>query len=181
MLALFGLFNKNLQVLCFSQNSAGMERSESSVISACFITCLAFAGLVGMGKAWLAPEKCRRLPCDKVTFDATVYESCVEPFTQTMANTDYKLRCPWPSTRRGYVDLTLCLEDLANSTCCTDASYRHCMLLDIHKVYFSMCSYMQDPGIPILLLLIMPCVIIPFIIPFLWQYFKLHEYRLPKN
>lgn len=158
-----------------------MERSGAAVISACFITCLAFAGLVGAGKAWSPPAECRGLPCDKVTFDAAVYGYCVEPFTQTMANTDYQLRCPWPSTRRYYVNLTLCLENLANSTCCTDATYRHHMLLGIHKVYFSMCSYMQDPGIPILLLLITPCVIIPFIIPFLCQHFRLHEYRLPNN
>ncbi|XP_052420829.1 uncharacterized protein LOC127964608 [Carassius gibelio] len=160
---------------------AGMERSRASVISAHFITCLAFAGLVGAGKPWLPPEVCRTLLCDKVTFDANAYKFCVEPFNQTMANTEYQLRCPWPSTRRDYVKLILCLEDLANSTCCKDVSYRHYLMLDIHKVYFSMCSYMQDPGIPILLMLILPCVIIPFFIPFICQYFKLQEYRLPNN
>ncbi|KAF4108759.1 hypothetical protein G5714_009832 [Onychostoma macrolepis] len=158
-----------------------MERWDASVISVRFITCLAFAGLVGAGKAWLLPENCRTLPCDKDTFDAFVYKFCIEPFTQTMANTDYQLRCPWPSTRRNYVNLMLCLEELSNSTCCTDTFYKHYMLLDIHKVYFAMCSYKQDPGIPILLLLITPCVIFPFIIPFLCQLFKLHECRLPNN
>ncbi|XP_073702326.1 uncharacterized protein [Garra rufa] len=158
-----------------------MERSKASVISARFILCLAFAGLVGAGKVWTLPANCRKLPCDKVTFDAAAYEYCVEPFSQTMANTDYQLSCPWPSTRRYYVNLMLCLENVANFTCCTHASYRHRLMLDIHKVFFSMCSYKEDPGVPILLLLILPCAIVPFVIPFLCQHFSLYEYRLPNN
>jgi len=71
-----------------------------------------------------------------------------------------------------YVNLMMCLEVRANNTCCTDASFRHHMLMDIHKEYFSLCFYMKDPGVPILLLLIVPCSIAPFIIAFLCQCFK---------
>ncbi|XP_077071798.1 uncharacterized protein LOC143723360 [Siphateles boraxobius] len=150
-----------------------MERSEASVISARFIMCLAFAGLMeGAESVWTLPNKCRGLPCDKVTFDATVHNNCVLPFTQTMATTDYQLSCPWPTTRRCYVKLMVCLENLANNTCCMHASYRHHVLMEIHKVYFSLCLYMKDPGVPILLLLIVPCSIVPLIIPFLCQCFK---------
>ncbi|XDV30031.1 hypothetical protein PO909_033033 [Leuciscus waleckii] len=150
-----------------------MERSEASVISARFIMCLAFAVLVkGAESVWMPPERCRSLPCDKVTYDATVHEFCVLPFTQTMATTDYQLSCPWPTTRRHYVNLMLCIENLANNTCCTYAHYRHHVLMDIHKVYFSLCLYMKDPGVPTLLLLIVPCTIVPLIIPFLCQYFN---------
>ncbi|KAK2904725.1 hypothetical protein Q8A67_006524 [Cirrhinus molitorella] len=158
-----------------------MERSKASVISARFFMCLAFADLVGAGKVWTMPAHCRKLTCDKVTFDACAFEKCVEPFIQTMANTDYQLICPWPSVRRNYAILMRCLEDVANITCCTHVSYRHHLMLDIHKVYFSKCTYMEDPGIPILLLLIVPCAIVPFVIPFLCQHFSLYEYRLPKN
>ncbi|KAK7169481.1 hypothetical protein R3I93_005449 [Phoxinus phoxinus] len=151
-----------------------MERSEACVISARFIVCLAFAVLVkGEENPWTLSKRCKRLPCDKVTFDATVHESCVLPFTQNMATTDYQLSCPWPTTRRHYVTLMMCLENLSNNTCCMDASHRHHILMEIHEVYFSLCLYMKDPGVPILLLLIVPCVIAPLIIPFLCQYFKI--------
>ncbi|RXN38141.1 receptor activity-modifying 1-like protein [Labeo rohita] len=93
MTRLVSVFNPGESRICSSasatQNSAGMERSEPSVILARVIVCLTFAGMVEAGKV-----------CDKVTYDAAVYEYCVEPFSQAMANTDYQHNCPWPSTRR---------------------------------------------------------------------------------
>lgn len=143
------------------------------MISARFIMCLVFAGLVeGSESVWTLPDSCSGLPCDKVTFDASVQKYCVQPFTQNMATTDYQLSCPWPTTRRHYFNLMMCFENLANNTCCMQASYRHPVLMEIHKVYFSLCLYMKDPGVPILLLLIVPCSIVPFIIPLLCQCFK---------
>ncbi|KAK9969049.1 hypothetical protein ABG768_027259 [Culter alburnus] len=159
-----------------------MERSEAFMIAAHLIMCLAFAGLVeGEELPWTVPKRCRTLPCDKIKYDADVHKYCVQPFTQHMATTEYQHNCPWPTTRRYYVDLMMCLENQAKLTCCTDVSYRHHLLMEIHEMYFSLCSYMKDPGVPIRLLLIIPCVIIPLMTPFLFQCFKLLEYRLPKG
>ncbi|NP_001410453.1 uncharacterized protein isoform X1 [Danio rerio] len=160
-----------------------MKRSLALMVSAGFFLCLAFTGCVDAGRAWAVPAKCRTQQCDKINFDAVAQNYCVLPFKQNMETSDYQFNCPWPATRRYYAELMMCLETLAKFTCCMHVSYRNRLLMEIHELYFSICSdtYLKDPAVPVLLLLTVPCIIVPFIIPFLWQRFKLHEYKLPNT
>ncbi|TRY92815.1 hypothetical protein DNTS_024881 [Danionella cerebrum] len=154
-------------------NSFGMKRRLASMLSAGFIICLAFAGLVDG-----VPENCRMQSCDRPRFDSAVQDYCIPPFSESMANTDYQLKCPWPGTKRYYVELMQCLDSVGSITCCTHASYTQ-HLLDIHELYFSLCSLKKDPPIVILLLLAVPCSLISLLIPLLFQHYKLYETKLP--
>lgn len=82
---------------------------------------------------------------------------------------------------RNYINLTSCMDTLGKLTCCTHASFKHKILLEIHQVYFSLCSGLKDPDLHVLLLLIFPCIIITFITPLLFHRFRLYEKKLPKD
>ncbi|KPP72458.1 hypothetical protein Z043_108540 [Scleropages formosus] len=68
---------------------------------------------------------------------------------------------------RQYHDLIVCIEVVAFNTGCTEAHLWEDIFLEVHRVYFSFClwSALDDPDLPILLVLIMPCVITTLLMP----------------
>ncbi|KAI7808756.1 hypothetical protein IRJ41_013488 [Triplophysa rosa] len=95
----------------------------------------------------------------------------------------YQLHIPavfYFGTIRYYINLTTCMEMLGKYTCCTQVSFKHKILLEIHQIYFSLCSGLKDPDPYVLFLLIFPCIIITFITQLLFYNFRLYEKKVPK-
>uniref|UniRef100_A0A8C9RKF8 Si:ch73-193i22.1 n=1 Tax=Scleropages formosus TaxID=113540 RepID=A0A8C9RKF8_SCLFO len=107
------------------------------------------------------------LSCNRTTFEDYIHTYCVPNFNQSMESVNYHESCPWPATRRQYHDLIVCIEVVAFNTGCTEAHLWEDIFLEVHRVYFSFClwSALDDPDLPILLVLIMPCVITTLLMP----------------
>lgn len=116
--------------------------------------------------AVIEPTKARLLaPCDRPLFDVAVHYYCISHFNLTMETSDYRMKCPWPTSRVPYIILTRCLEKVANLTRCVEPSLRDELFLPLHQAYFSLCTQMQDPALPVLLLLILPCIVTTLLLP----------------
>uniref|UniRef100_A0A3B1IIU4 Si:ch73-193i22.1 n=1 Tax=Astyanax mexicanus TaxID=7994 RepID=A0A3B1IIU4_ASTMX len=122
-----------------------MEGSVTSVISTTLIMCLAFT--------------------DRLTFDNEVYNHCIPLYRQRMATSNYQLECPWPNTKY-YVQLDDCVKKAITRSFCGEPSLKNDIFLKLHQTYFPLCFFMQDPGLHVLLLLTLPCIIITFLMPF---------------
>ncbi|KAL7882023.1 hypothetical protein AOLI_G00088720 [Acnodon oligacanthus] len=133
----------------------GMECSMTSVISATLIMCLAFTGL----------DEAKHLPCDRPTFDNEVHNHCLPLYKQRMATSNYQQECPWPTTKGLYIQLDECVRKAMNHTFCREPSLKNEIFLKLHQTYFPLCFFMQDPGLHVLLLLTLPCIIITFLMP----------------
>ncbi|XP_012691845.1 receptor activity-modifying protein 1-like [Clupea harengus] len=128
----------------------------SSLSARSLIICLAIIGLV---------EAKHLASCDRVLFHTTVHHHCISHFNHSMEASDYQKKCPWPSTRVPYVILTQCLEQVAKITRCVEPSLKDKIFLGLHQAYFSLCTRMQDPAVPVLLLLILPCIVTTLLLP----------------
>ncbi|KAL4660186.1 hypothetical protein GN956_G354 [Arapaima gigas] len=107
--------------------------------------------------------------CNRTTFDDYINSYCVSSFHHSMESVNYKESCPWPTTKRQYYKLSRCVKEVAIHTGCNEPHLQDIMFLEIHRVYFNPCpwSLWQDPGLPLLLALIMPCIITTLLMPFL--------------
>ncbi|XP_076858594.1 uncharacterized protein LOC143512317 [Brachyhypopomus gauderio] len=133
-----------------------MEWSVSSVFATAFVICLASAGLNGT-RVWR---------CDRATFDNQVHNHCVPLYKQKMAGSNYQKECPWPTTKGHYTQLDMCVSEVAKRSRCVEPSLKDEIFLELHRTYFSLCFFMQDPGVHVTLLLVLPCVIATFLFPF---------------
>lgn len=139
-----------------------MEGSVTSVISTTLIMCLAFTGLDGV----------KYSSCDRLKFDNEVYNHCIPLYRQRMATSNYQQECPWPNTKGYYVQLDDCVKKAINRSFCGEPSLKNDIFLKLHQTYFPFCFFMQDPGLHVLLLLTLPCIIITFLMPFFCVYLQ---------
>ncbi|KAL2081548.1 hypothetical protein ACEWY4_023401 [Coilia grayii] len=135
-----------------------MVNYRSSLAARCLVICLAIIGTV---------EAKHLASCDKTLFHMYTHQYCISHFSNFMEEIDYQSKCPWPATRRPYFMLTRCVEQVANLTRCVEPSLRDEVFLRLHQAYFSLCTRakMSDPGLPVLLLLILPCIVTTFLLP----------------
>ncbi|XP_035248995.1 receptor activity-modifying protein 1-like isoform X1 [Anguilla anguilla] len=141
------------------QKHRGMENRLAFTISAYIYILFASAGFTET-----------YVPCDRSTFDDYVNNYCIPAFNQSMASTSYRARCPWPNTRRSYIMLDMCVGQGVRLSGCMEPSIKDEVFLGIHKAYFPLCSYMQDPDLGTLLLLVLPCILTALILPFTCTY-----------
>lgn len=118
-------------------------------------------------------------PCDKNTFDSDVH-ICLSDFNNTMETSSYHDRCPWPTVKRDYNELKLCVDNSANKTWCKG----HRFLVDevflgIHEKYFLLCGQVHDPPLTTLIFLIAPCIIMTFFLPLLCQKLTAWDIEMP--
>ncbi|KAI1899472.1 hypothetical protein AGOR_G00062150 [Albula goreensis] len=107
------------------------------------------------------------ISCNRTTFMEDVNHSCIPKYNQAMTSINYQDRCPWPSKKWSYIDLIACVDTIIRRTGCVEPSIKDEVFLEIHRTYFSLCSYKQDPDFPTLLLLILPCILTTLILPFM--------------
>ncbi|KAG7466808.1 hypothetical protein MATL_G00146260 [Megalops atlanticus] len=134
-----------------------MENQLDFTISTYIIILLASTGLA----------KTSNSSCNRTAFENLVRNNCTARYNESMASISYESRCPWPTTKVPYFRLSVCVEYVVNRTNCVEPSLKDAIFLEIHRTYFSLCGRRQDPKLPTLLLLILPCIITTFTLPFL--------------
>ncbi|KAJ8349551.1 hypothetical protein SKAU_G00246810 [Synaphobranchus kaupii] len=105
--------------------------------------------------------------CNRSTFDDYVNNYCIPAYNQSMASSNYLGKCPWPSMRRSYIALDMCVDSVVRLSGCVEPSIKDKVFLEIHRAYFTLCSFMQDPDFHTLLLLVLPCIMATLILPFI--------------
>ncbi|KAK6484933.1 hypothetical protein HHUSO_G12818, partial [Huso huso] len=68
-----------------------------------------------------------------------------------------------------YSTLMACVDAIANGTFCIDPSLKNQLFLKLHQQFFFLCpsSQLANPSLHIVLLLVLPCVLGSFLLPFL--------------
>ncbi|XP_021434587.2 uncharacterized protein LOC110501381 [Oncorhynchus mykiss] len=105
--------------------------------------------------------------CNRLTFDHYVHGYCLPNFNQSMEASNYQHRCPWPTFKDSYIILKHCVEQVGTSTGCVEPSLKDDIFLEVHQMFFSLCSRVEDPAFAVLMLLILPCVITILLLPLL--------------
>ncbi|XP_068429064.1 receptor activity-modifying protein 1 [Clinocottus analis] len=114
----------------------------------------------------MAP-KCVASSCDPHMFDSGV-DDCLSDFNKSMATSGYHHSCPWPSEKRNYNELKICVDGWANvSRCMGHGSLRDMVFMEVHKMYFRQCGQVQDPPPIALIMLIAPVIIVTLFLPIL--------------
>lgn len=72
---------------------------------------------------------------------------------------------------RFYITLDLCVEEVVHLTGCVEPCIKDQVFLEVHRTFFSLCSYMQSPDLPSLLLLMLPCIVAVLALPITSVYF----------
>ncbi|XP_076118737.1 uncharacterized protein LOC143099696 [Alosa pseudoharengus] len=128
----------------------------SSLSTHSLIICLAIIGHM---------EAKHLAVCDTHKFHTYVHH-CISYFNNTMEASGYQNKCPWPTKRGEYIVLIRCLERVATHTRCVEPSLRDGIFVRLHQAYFSLCTRLpQDPALPVLLLLILPCIVTTLLLP----------------
>lgn len=70
-------------------------------------------------------------------------------------------------TISSYIILKHCVEQVATSTRCVEPSLKDDIFLEVHQMFFSLCSRVEDPAFAVLMLLILPCIITILLLPLL--------------
>ncbi|KAK1789213.1 hypothetical protein P4O66_015156, partial [Electrophorus voltai] len=69
-------------------------------------------------------------------------------------------------TEGHYAQLDACVRNAADHAGCMETSLKNELFLELHRTYFSLCFFMQDPDVHVVLLLVLPCIITTFLLPF---------------
>ncbi|XP_069052433.1 receptor activity-modifying protein 1 [Lepisosteus oculatus] len=111
--------------------------------------------------------------CNQAAFDSVVNKFCIPQFVKTMESLNFKQECPWPASKISYNTLIKCVEKTAINTKCINPSLKDEIFLELHHLFFPLCpSSMKpkDPGLHIILLLVLPCVLSPFLLSYFCTY-----------
>ncbi|XP_071063235.1 receptor activity-modifying protein 1 [Pseudochaenichthys georgianus] len=106
-------------------------------------------------------------PCDHHMFDSGI-QNCLSDFNKSMETTGYQHMCPWPTVKRLYNELNICVDSSATVSWCK--RYTHlvdAVLLEVHEIYFNLCGQVHDPPLFILIMLIAPPIITTLFLPIL--------------
>ncbi|CAB1346536.1 unnamed protein product [Coregonus sp. 'balchen'] len=104
-------------------------------------------------------------PCNRLKFDHYVHGYCLPNFNQSMEASNYQHRCPWPTFKGSYIMLKHCVDEVATITRCVEPSLKDDIFLEVHQMFFSLCSRVEDPAFAVLMLLILPCIITTLLLP----------------
>ncbi|XP_028249680.1 receptor activity-modifying protein 1-like [Parambassis ranga] len=106
-------------------------------------------------------------PCDQKMFDRNV-NNCLSYFDTRMETSGYQDVCPWPTVKRDYNELKLCVDHWANISWCKGYKFLvDEVFLGVHQMYFSLCGQVHDPPLTILIMLIAPVIITTLFLPIL--------------
>ncbi|XP_031730878.1 receptor activity-modifying protein 2 [Anarrhichthys ocellatus] len=107
------------------------------------------------------------MACDQHMFDSRV-DDCLSHFNKSMETSGYQDSCPWPTEKRIYNTLNMCVDHWAKESCCKGHGFlKDTVFLEIHKMYFRLCGQVQDPPLTTLIMLIAPVIIITLFLPIL--------------
>ncbi|XP_042350023.1 receptor activity-modifying protein 1-like [Plectropomus leopardus] len=106
-------------------------------------------------------------PCDRHMFDSGV-SYCLSDFNRSMETSGYQDSCPWPTVKRIYNQLKVCMDKWANVSWCRGHGFLvDQVFLEVHQIYFRLCGQVQDPPLITLIMLIAPVIIATFLMPVL--------------
>ena len=80
---------------------------------------------------------------------------------------------------RSYIQLKTCVEKVANMTLCPEPSLKDEIFLSVHRVYFSLCTYREDPPLTVQIMLIVPGIIATLFLPLLCVHLTTWSPELP--
>ncbi|XP_037646790.1 receptor activity-modifying protein 1-like [Sebastes umbrosus] len=104
-------------------------------------------------------------PCNRHMFDSAV-DNCLSDFNKSMETSGYQDSCPWPTVKRIYNQLEICVDDWAKRSWCRGHGFLvNTAFLEVHKVYFKLCGQVHDPPLTTLILLIAPVIIATLLLP----------------
>lgn len=106
------------------------------------------------------------ISCNRSTFDTYVNNYCLPAYNKSMASSNFQDRCPWPSMRGSYIMLNKCVDNMVRLSRCIEPSVKDQVFLEIHRAYFSLCTYKEGPDLQTWLLLVLPCILATLILPF---------------
>ncbi|XP_068561234.1 receptor activity-modifying protein 1-like [Cebidichthys violaceus] len=107
------------------------------------------------------------MACDQHMFDSHV-DYCLSDFNKSMETSGYQDSCPWPTVKRIYNELTICVDNGANKSLRKGHGFvKDRVFLEVHKMYFRHCGQVQDPPLTALIMLIAPVIIVTLFLPIL--------------
>uniref|UniRef100_A0A3B4TZ12 Receptor activity modifying protein 1 n=1 Tax=Seriola dumerili TaxID=41447 RepID=A0A3B4TZ12_SERDU len=120
-------------------------------------------------------------PCDHHMFDSNV-DNCLSEFNSSMETNSYQDRCPWPTVKRIYNKLKLCVDNWANLSWCRGHRFLvDKVFLDVHETYFSLCGQVHDPPLHTLIMLIAPVIIVTLLMTLLCSYLTNWNIEMPEQ
>ncbi|XP_067084405.1 receptor activity-modifying protein 1-like [Osmerus mordax] len=141
----------------------------SNQVTICVILLL----ITGLGKGDIISS------CSRHNFDRFVQDYCLPEFYNNMKNSGYQDSCPWPQMKWSYIQLKTCVEKVANMAWCPEPSLKDEIFLSVHRTYFSLCAYREDPPLTVQIMLIVPGIIATLFLPLLWVHLTTWSPELP--
>lgn len=129
----------------------------------------------GMAANYVVP------PCNHSMFDSKV-DNCLSDFSKSMETTGFQDTCPWPTVKRIYYHLQLCVENCASASWCRGHRFLvDEVFLDVHETYFSLCGQVHDPPLTTLIMLVAPVTIVTLLMPLLCFYLTTWNTEMPSS
>lgn len=141
-------------------NPASNSNVKPAMVFTAYLLALVFTG-TGMAAKFVVP------PCDSHMFDSGV-GYCLSGFNRSMETSGYQDRCPWPTVKRTYNALKVCVDEWASVSWCRGHGFLvDEVFLEVHKMYFKLCGQVHDPPLTTLIMLIAPVLIATLFLPIL--------------